>query len=269
MVTIRYNPYAPFASSPSPVGIYARQRWLGQELTTQWKIDFQEAAQKLLVGQSPDGSWNDSVVETVRHLFGLHLTVRESNQQIDHALNWLTEQAMPLKEGHTIPSEELRGEGLHSLPFTAGSWELFVAGVILFLATVFGRAHDADVLDLYECLCSRTLKKKDSFPGWLSATNVLRALVVHPVYARHTAMEMLVSRLSAVQEESGRWRKPVPLYQTVNALAHLDFEVANRQVNRVFAYLSSTQHPDGTWGKAQHEWNTFLVVHALRNKGIL
>lgn len=26
---------------------------------------------------------------------------------------------------------------------------------------------------------------------------------------------------------------------------------------------------DGSWGRTQREWHTFLVVHALRNKGVL
>ena len=269
MVTIRHNPYTPFASSQSPVGIYARQRWLGQELTPRWKVDFQKAAQKLLAGQFPDGSWGGSIIETVRHLFGLHLTVREPNQQIDKALDWLIERSLPVRGGQPLTRESMRGETLGALPFTAGAWNLFAIGATLFLATAFGRSHDPAVLDLYEWACRNIPWKSDRPSGWLSANNVLRALVVHPVYARHATTEMLVSRLSAVQEESGRWGKPVPLYQTVNALAHLDLKTAEGQIKRAFAYLAATQHPDGTWGKADREWNTFLVVHALRNKGIL
>ena len=30
-----------------------------------------------------------------------------------------------------------------------------------------------------------------------------------------------------------------------------------------------SQNDDGTWGSADKEWQTFLVVHALRNQGIL
>ena len=269
MVKIRHNPYAPFASSPSPVGIYARKRWLGQELTPQWKVDFQRTAQNLFAEQSPDGCWEGSIVETVRHLFGLHLTVREPNQQIDRALDWLLERVLFMKGDHPLPAEELRGEGLHSLPFTAGSFALFAAGATLFLATVFGRTHEPGVLDRYEGVCRRILSAKDRPPGWLSANNVLRALAAHPVYSHHAATEKLVSWLSTVQEGSGRWVKPVPLFQTVNALAHLDSEAANRQVNQAFLYLAAKQHPDGTWGREQREWNTFLVVHALRSKGVL
>ena len=269
MIKIRYNPYAIFASNPSPVGIYARKKWLGQELTPQWRADFQRAAQALLAGQSPDGSWQGSIVETVRRLFGLHLTIREPNQSTDVALDWLIERALCVTKSKSIPGEALGGGRLHSVPFTAGDFDIFVMGATLFLANAFGRAHDTDVLGMYEWLALRVLAKGSRSPGWSSANNILRALVVHPVYSRHAATEELVIRLSQRQEESGRWREGIPLYQTANALAHLDLQEAERQVRRAFQYLVKTQHTDGTWGRAQREWDTFLVVHALGKKGIL
>jgi hypothetical protein len=266
---IRYNPYALFASNPSPVGIYARKKWLNQEQTPQWKADFQRVVEALLAGQSPDSSWQGSIVETVRHLFGLHLTIRVANQPIDAALDWLVEKASCVTRGQYIRGEDLGGGRLLSIPFTPGGFDLFVMGSTLFLANAFGRAHDTDVLGMYAWLSRRVLSKDPRPPGWSSVNNILRALVVHPVYSRHAATKRLVMRLSRVQEESGRWGKPVPFYQTVNALAHLDSEAAARQVRRAFRYLTETQHPGGTWGRAQREWDTFLAVHALRKKGIL
>jgi hypothetical protein len=59
----------------------------------------------------------------------------------------------------------------------------------------------------------------------------------------------------------------VPFYQTVNALAHLDSEDADVQLKKAFKHLSRTQNLDGTWGRSQKEWKTFLVVHAMRRKG--
>jgi len=266
---IRYNPYPLFISNPSPVGIYARKKWLGQEQTPHWKVDFQKAAQALLAGQSPDGSWRGSIVETVRRLFGLHLTIREPNQPVDTALDWLIERALCVKTGRSIPREDLGGGRLHSIPFTPGGFDLFVAGATLFLSNAFGRAHDTDVLGLYEWLSHRAVVKGHQPPGWSSTNNILRALVVHPLYSHHPATNKLVVRLSRVQQESGRWIQAVPLYQTVNALAHLDSEAAARQVHRAFRYLTETQHPGGTWGRKEGEWATFLVVHALRKKGML
>ncbi len=164
MIKIRYNPYAIFASDPSPVGIYARKRWLGQELTPQWGADFQRAAQALLAGQSPDGSWQGSIVETVRRLFGLHLTIREPDQSIDATLDWLIERALYVAEGQSLPTEDLEGGRLHSLPFTPGDFDIFVMGATLFLSNAFGRAHDAKILDMYGWLSHRVLAREHCPP---------------------------------------------------------------------------------------------------------
>jgi len=37
----------------------------------------------------PDGSWFCSTIETIKRLFGLHLTVRSPTAQIDASLAWL------------------------------------------------------------------------------------------------------------------------------------------------------------------------------------
>ena len=264
-----YNPYVIFASSTTPAGLYARKKWLNQELTPQWRADFQRRVEAILCHQSPDGSWQDSSVETIRNLFALHLTIREANQEINSALDWLIEQAMDTAKGLPVKSESLSSEKLRGLPFTPGSFAHFLVSATLFLATIFKREYDADILALYEWRTHSILTEKDRPPGWASVNNMLRALVVHPMYSQNTATEKLVTKLAGVQEESGRWKKDVNLYQTVNALAHLDLEEAGSQLPKALTYLAKTQNKDGTWGAADREWNTFLVVHAMKNKGVL
>jgi hypothetical protein len=44
---------------------------------------------------------------------------------------------------------------------------------------------------------------------------------------------------------------------------------AENQLKHAFDYLNKSKQPDGTWGPNQSEWNTFLVVPALKNKNIL
>ncbi|MBN1105088.1 MAG: hypothetical protein JXL84_16865 [Deltaproteobacteria bacterium] len=75
--------------------------------------------------------------------------------------------------------------------------------------------------------------------------------------------------LQAVKKKSGTWPEPVPFYQTVNALAHLDSGETDAQLAMAFEHLQRTQRLDGTWSRSQPEWHTFLVVHALKNKGEL
>jgi hypothetical protein len=86
---LHYDPYQVFRFSKTPAGLYARQTWLGEVATDQWKFDFKETVATLLAGQLPDGSWSRSTIETIQRLFGLHLTVRSSTAKIKAALKWL------------------------------------------------------------------------------------------------------------------------------------------------------------------------------------
>ena len=66
-------------------------RWIctAIHITPHWKSDYQNMVNGLLADQLHDGSWHHGSVATIRHLFGLHLTVRSSSVQIEAALNWL------------------------------------------------------------------------------------------------------------------------------------------------------------------------------------
>jgi hypothetical protein len=68
---------------------------------------------------------------------------------------------------------------------------------------------------------------------------------------------------------SGQWPAQIPFFQTVNALARSRLNLARRQLAKALVVLLNTQNRDGSWGNEDHEWNTFLVVHALKNKGFL
>jgi hypothetical protein len=100
-------------------------------------------------------------------------------------------------------------------------------------------------------------------------SNALRALIVHPDHAEDPATAALVDHLGEIQDPSGRWPAQIPFFQTVNALAHLRLNSAHRQWVKALAILPNAQNVDGSWGDEDREWNTFLVVHALKNKGHL
>jgi hypothetical protein len=100
-------------------------------------------------------------------------------------------------------------------------------------------------------------------------SNALRSLIVHPGFLECPATTTLVDRLGEIQDPSGMWPDPVPFFQTVNALAHLRLNSAHRQWAKALESLFLTQNEDGSWGDEDREWNTFLVVHALKNKACL
>ena len=261
---LRYDPFQIFEFSKTPPGLYARQKWLGQAGSSRWRSDFDHTLTQLLSDRTPDDS---TILKTIHRLFGLHLTVREPDQNIHSTIDRLLEEIACIKEHETPP--QLTGKDLEGLPFTPGPWDRFLQGATLFLAAIFGRQADPKVCALYDRLCLEGRKNSGRWDDLPSTHNIFRAMVVHPVYAKDPATVSTVSLLVGLQHADFTWGDQLPFYQTVNALAHLEEPRAHRQLQKAFQRLIDTQQTDGTWGDTQAEWNTFLVIHALKNKGIL
>jgi hypothetical protein len=269
-VKLLYNPLQIFKASKTPAGLYARQKWLGESDTSEWQDDFYETVLSLRKGQSEDGSWNHSPLETVRRLFGLHLTLRESTEDIEKALSWLIKLILNHDLTKTQqPVKALAADSFRELPFTRGQPQLSMVCVILFLAAVFQRRSDSSVAAHYSLLSRWVLQNKGNRDAWPDLSNALRSLVVHADYAQDTATAALVDHLGEIQDPSGRWPDPIPFFQTVNAIAHLYIDSAHRQWVKALTIITEVQNVDGSWGDEDNEWNTFLVVHALKKKGCL
>ena len=264
-----FNPYQIFRMSKTPLGLYARQKWLGERNNPRWEAEFKGTVEALFTGQSADGSWSQSIITTIQRLFGLHLTVRNPNDSVNKALDWLMAVAFKgLSRIRKDFREQISSQDLENLPFTPGCSGYFLAGATLFLASIFGRENDSRVLEAYDWLNEEGIQNNGRWCGWSCSNNILRAFVVHPRYSESRGTGLAVHGLARVQDRSGKWPAGVPFCQTVNALAHLDSEEANAQLQLAFKRLCETQHRDGTWGRTQKEWKTFLVVHAMRRKGI-
>ena len=267
---LRYDPYQVFRFSKTPAGLYARQKWLGEAETDWWKIDFEETAAALLADQLPDGSWSRSAIETIKRLFGLHLTVRSSTAQIDAALMWLLNKIdLQADNIHVCDSDVITIASLERLPFTPSRKATFLTGATLFLSSIFGHQSDPDVAALYHWLSAEGIKNKGRWFDEASTHNVLRAMVVHPVFVEDKATALAVEHLADLQTDTGTWDHNLPFYQTLNALAHLDLNQAEIQLEKAFGLLFENQNSDGTWSQSEPEWNTFLAIHALKNKGLL
>lgn len=264
MMQLRYDPYKNFTTSATPVGLYARQKWLGQEGDKDWQFTFGNTVASLLEDQLQEGSWGNSFIHTVHRLFGLHLTVRQPTDYINRALDWLLNHTK-----HADEHEKLVLADLHGLPFAPGNPYFLYTGMVLFLATTFGRGSTPEVITLYQGLLQQILRNASSWDNYGDINNILRAFVVHPEFAKSAATMLIVEGMSKIQEDSGMWTNSVPFYQMVNALAHLNLPPADRQLEKAFLLLARTQNSDGTWGDNEKEWNTFLIVHAMRNKKIL
>jgi hypothetical protein len=268
---LQHNPLQIFCCSKTPAALYARQKWLQQDNTKAWKNDFHETVDALFAGQCANGSWSNSFILTIRALFGLHLTVRQKDPKIQRGLEWLLSEEI-FSERYRRPSEvpqKVSVRELHGLPFSGGSLNYFVKGAVLFLATIFGMGNDPRVVRTYETLRLLGEKKEGRWFSGSSSGNILRAFIVHPLYRDSNLTRMYVKKLGQLQRPDGHWPPPIPFYQTVNALGHLDFLQSDDLLRKSFLALRENQNKDGTWGRIQREWNTFLIVHAMKRKHYL
>jgi hypothetical protein len=269
-MNLRYDPYQVFRSSKTPAGLYARQKWLGEAESQQWKTDFRQTVSALLADQLSDGSWDHGPVSTIRNLFGLHLTVRSTTGEIGAALTWLLDKISIQNETICVNGEYVASEAdLKGLPFIPSRPDMLLTGAGLFLASIFGRENDPTVLAIYRRLSDQGVKSNGHWIDRASTHNILRAMVVHPVFAEDRATESAVEHLADIQAERGDWGEDLPFYQTLNALAHLKFSQVQPQLEKAFGRLFETQNSDGSWGRSEPEWNTFLAIHALKNKGLI
>lgn len=265
---LRYDPYQIFKSSKTPAGLYARQKWLNQAGTRKWQTDFEGTVSALWMGQMPDGSWRHASQPTIERLFGLHLTARSSTPEIETALEWLI-QKMNVTRNDIQVLGNASNDPLYGLPFVMSRPALFLTGATLFLASIFGQERNPHILSAYRRLSEEGMKNGGLWSDTASSHNIFRAMVVHPDFASDGATAMAVERLADMQTDRGDWGNDLSFYQTLNALAHLNFPQANAQLEKAFPIVFDTQNNDGTWGRTEPEWNTFLVVHALKSKKII
>jgi hypothetical protein len=146
---------------------------------------------------------------------------------------------------------------------------MLLTAAALFLATIFGRGDNPAVLALYQWLSQEGIKNKGRWFDGASSHNIFRAMVVHPKFARDKATTLAVEYLADLQDDTVAWENGLPFYQTLNALAHLDLPQAEAQLEKAFKRLFESQNSDGSWSRSEPEWNTFLAMHALKNKGLM
>ena len=267
---LRTDPYRVFINSRTPAALYARQKWLDEKDTKNWKNDFNKTVNHITSGQLSDGSWGSSPLSTIEHLFSLHLTVREGNPRIYRGLEWLIDLCMDnFPKKRIISKWEISEHSLGNLPFQAGCSGYFLYSATLFLSSIFGRDKDSRILSLYEQLDNMGVKNNGKWCGWKCSSNVFRAFIVHPYYSQSSSVRLFIKALSKIQDSSGKWGKGISFYQTLNALGHLKGLEVETQLKKAFKRIHGSQNRNGTWGLKMAEWNTFLVIHALRNKGAL
>lgn len=258
---LTHDPLAPFAASRTPAGLYARSRWLGDD--PRLKRDMDRCVATLKKGQRADGSWGASPLATLRRLFGLHLTQRRADPAVERALDWLWDRAMTPGGAPNTPS----ARDLYCLPFTPSRGDALWPAAVLFLACIFGREQDPAVFSGLSGLQDRLASNQRL--GWAACNNLLRTLAVHPKFCRGEGVDAFLRRLKGAGAGQGAWPRGLPFYQIFNALAHIPGRRASGLLQPFLPGLAAGQAHDGWWGRCDREFKSFLIVHALKNLGLL
>jgi len=79
---LRHSPYAIFKHSQTPPGLYARQKWLNQGETEIYRANFAASVANLKSADMDTGSREERILLKLHRLFGLHLTVRNTDRFI-------------------------------------------------------------------------------------------------------------------------------------------------------------------------------------------
>lgn len=258
---LAHDPLAPFAASCTPAGLYARARWLGGD--PRLKRDMAHSVATLKKGQRSDGSWGGSPLTTLRRLFGLHLTQRQADPAVDKALDWLWGRVMA--PGAT--SKSPTALELYGLPFAPSRGDALWPSAALFMACIFGREQKPKTVKGLRKLQDRMAQ--DDALGWAARGNLLRALAVHPEFCRRRGVNAFLEQLHEVATAQDAWPRGLPFHHIFNALAHLPGRRAYGLLQPRLPGLVRAQASDGWWGRSDREFKSFLVVHALKNLGLL
>jgi hypothetical protein len=277
--TLNHDPHQIFRHDPSPCGLYARKKWLREGTGDSFLRDFERTVSAIRDTQEPDGSWQHSFLETVLHLFYLHLTVRDRDDGVERGLRWLHKSYELIEKdadceattGDISRFEKNRGPVSSVLPFMACRGEIFIASCLLFMVRVFDWVDFEPFPQLFKRL-SGEVERRDSAMSPAERYNMLRAYIIDRGYRERPFVKDLVNHFASIQTPRGDWGTAYDFYLTFNAIAHADSPAARRQVERAYPLLVETQNDDGSWGSpagSNRIFATFLTVHALRNRGML
>ncbi len=272
---LRFDPYQIFKNSSTPYAIYARRKWLGEE-TESSRIEGDQIVAKLIDVQNNNGSWNDSVVDTIQNLHLISLLAPKFNGRTKRAVDWL------LEKGHE-PMRHSLYEGLffrmnrndtkqiyrrRDFIFTMGCSGFVKTGAALYFAGIFTKQKDERVLYAFKTL-DKVIKKRHG--KWCSlpcSNNILRAYVSHPLKRQSKQTQDALKVLAKAQTKSGSWQGTSYFYHTFNLIAQSKLKVARQQIVKALPRIISSQNRDGSFGKDNKEFYTFLVLDGLKRQRI-
>jgi hypothetical protein len=266
---LKVDPLDYAAGLESPIGVYIRREIFKKEAKSDEFLK-KRLYEQAVADQAVDGSWSQLFVRTANNLWNMALLGFEAeDRSVRKALEWLL----------SIQKYDYRGHpGFFNSPnrkdpslMRSTSYGEFGPGCSIFYQTtyavhlfhIFGLNNNKQV--------QTTVRSYLDFwnPEWCGAwctINVLRMLIEHPLSAESKQVNNGLEHFAKLQTKTGAW-KGFPFYHTFHALSRSKHTVAKKQLERAFPSVIKRQNKDGSWGRKEHETETFLVLDALKNAG--
>jgi hypothetical protein len=233
--------------------------------------DARTAHEALTAGQRKDGSWKDSLVETVRRLDLLvRLGYDISDPRVAEAAEWVMwRQGMRHSYRDVFPSPTDKDMGS---PFALPTGERLPSRVSfchvygeLALKAVLdaGVKDDPRVRDMLLVFQSMMNSLRRGLYCCRNCTGAFwRVASRFPQYRPRVneGLRALRSRRTA----SGNW-KGFPFYFTLETLGVIGSAEALNEFEFALDRLARTARPDGSWGRSQRDEKTFAVISGIRS----
>ncbi len=277
---LRYDPYQIFQKSKSPFAIYARRKWLGEESESS-RMEADQIVTKLIEVQSNNGSWFDSVVETIENLHLISLLAPKFNGRTKRAVDWLLEKEY--EPMHCTSGDGAKYDGLffrlnrkdtqqiyhrNDLLFNRGCTGFIKTAAALYFAGIFTKQKDERVMQAFKTLDNVLKKRRGKWCSIACSNNILRSYVSHPLKRQSKQTQDALKTLSKLQTRNGGWRGTPFFYHTFNIVAQSKLKIAKAQVAKALPHIVRSQNRDGSFGKGNKEFNTFLVLDGLKRQRI-
>ncbi|MFB0510138.1 MAG: hypothetical protein ACETVX_06545 [bacterium] len=277
---LRYDPYQIFKNSSTPYAIYARRKWLGEE-TESSRVEGDLIVTKLIEAQSPNGSWNNSVVDTIQNLHLIALLAPKFNGRTKKAVDWLLEkehEIMRCRSGDGARYDGLffrmNREDTHQiyhrkdLFFNRGCAGFVKTAAALYFAGIFTKQKDERVLQAFKTLDNVIKRRNGKWCSLSCSNNILRAYISHPLKRASSQTQQALKTLAKLQSRNGGWRGIPFFYHTLNIIALSKLKVAREQIAKSLPRIIRSQNRDGSFGKDNKEFYTFLVLDGLKRQRI-
>jgi len=263
----RVDPFNYVTDLQSPIGVYLRREVFKKERRTDAVLKT-KLHDKIVTGQSTDGSWDELFVRTANNLWNLALLGYDAqDKSIRQGLEWLLSIQRHLYHGY--PGFFYSGNMEDPSTMRSTFYGEFGPGCTIFYQTAYA-VHLFHVLGFDDNRqVQTTVNSYLQFwrPTWCSAwctINVLRMLIEHPLSKESKQVEDGIKYLSRRQTKTGAW-KGFPFYHTLHALSRAHHELAKKQLRKALPSIVKRQNQNGGWGRKNQETETFLVLDTLKN----